>query len=555
MGLKVFVIGLDGATLDLILPWVQAGKLPHLSRLIQGGSSGPLWSTYPPLTGPAWSSFMTGMSPAKHGVLEFFRRQEGTYRQILNNRQDIDGKSLWKYLSDGGKTVGVIGIPLTYPPEPVNGFLITGLLTPPGRRDFTYPPQLLAELEVQLGTYILRHDEKYRHNNPLPIIEEEYRALENNTQAALYLLFHKEWDFFMMHFLGTDRIQHEFWHMIDPKHPDYDPSEIERLGNVVQDYFASIDSAIGQLLAALDQETVVILMSDHGFGPVYKFINFNTWLLEQGLLKLKNTPATIFRYLLFKMGFNYNILGNWVLKLGFGKQSVRMGRAKREDWQRRIFLSLKDVDWSKSKVYSIGNFGQLYVNLKGREPQGIVSPGVEYEAVLDDLTQRLKNFVDPDTGQQVIEKLMRRDEVYQGPYANRAPDLMFFTKDMEYKAMGLSDFSSNKVFEPVFGTRGHHRMNGLLICYGPGVFKEQATVDQARIYDLAPTILYLMNQQIPITMDGKVLLDIFTDEFREKHAIQYTESAATGPEKDRDVLTEKEEAMLSDLLRSLGYVN
>jgi predicted AlkP superfamily phosphohydrolase/phosphomutase len=555
MGLKVFVIGLDGATLDLIQPWVQEGKLPHLSHLIQNGTVGPLSSTYPPLTGPAWSSFMTGMSPAKHGVLEFFRRKEGTYRQILNNRQDIDGESLWKHLSVGGKAVGVIGIPLTYPPEPVNGFLITGLLTPPGRRDFTYPPELLEELETQLGTYHLRHDEKYRRNNPLPILEEEYRVLENNTQAALYLMSHKEWDFFMVHFLGTDRIQHEFWHMLDPNHPDHDPSEVERLGNVVQDFFVRIDTAIGRLLAALDHETVVILMSDHGFGPVYKFINFNTWLFKQGLLKLKNTPDTLFRYFLFKIGFNYTVLGNWILKLGFGKQTVRLGRAKREDWQRRIFLSLKDIDWSKSKVYSIGNFGQLYVNLKGREPEGIVSPGIEYEAVLNDLTQRLKNFRDPDNGQPVIEKIMRREEVYQGPYLDRAPDLMFYTKDMEYKAMGLSDFSSNKIFEPVFGTRGHHRMNGMLICYGPGVFKNNVTINNARIYDLAPTILYLMNQQVPTTMDGKVLLDIFTDEFREKRSIQYSNSIPAGTDQDHDALTENEEAILSDLLRSLGYVN
>ncbi len=551
---KLFIIGLDGATFDLIFPWVEEGKLPNLSRLIQTGIHGDLTSTFPPLTGPAWSSFMSGKSPARHGVLEFFRRKEGTYRQVLNSRLDIDGKLLWRLLSEGDNTVGVMGIPLTYPPEEINGFMITGLLTPPGRRDFTYPRNLLKEIENHVGSYRLRHDEKYRKNNPHPFIKEQNEILENNTQVALYLMTHKPWDVFMVHILGTDRIQHEFWHTLDVNHPNHDPVELERVGNVVEDFFKRVDLSVGRLLDALDEDTAIMIMSDHGFGPVYKFINFNTWLLEQGLLTLKNTLGTKLRYLLFQLGFNYNVLGNWILKLGLGKQAKKMGRAKREDWQRQLFLSLNDVDWSKSKVYSMGNFGQLYVNLKGREPKGAVSPGIEYENLISDLTQRLNAMMDPESGEPVVEQIIRTDEVYDGPYAGRAPDLMFFTRNMEYKAMGLSDFSSNKVFEPVFGTTGHHRMNGILICNGPGMFKEGAKIEGARIYDLAPTILYLMGQAVPQTMDGKVLVELFTDAFREEHPLVYTESDTTGTDQGQMGLTDQEEAELESVLRSLGYV-
>jgi predicted AlkP superfamily phosphohydrolase/phosphomutase len=555
MSLKVFVIGVDGATFDLLRPWVEAGKLPHIKRLIQGGISGSLSSVFPPLTGPAWSSFMTGKTPAEHGVLEFFRRKEGTYRQILNNRLDIDGKSLWKYLSDGNKSIGIMGVPMTYPPEAVNGFIITGLLTPPGRRDFTYPPGLLEEIEAQVGEYHLRLDEKYRPNNPHVFIKELFENLENNTRTALYLMNHKKYDFFMVHFYGTDRVQHEFWHMLDPTHPDHDPEEIKRLGNVVEDFFKSIDASIGQLLENLDDETAVIVMSDHGFGPIYKYINFNTWLLQQGLLHLKNTPGTFLRHKLLQLGFNYTKLGNWILKLGFGKQTVRLGRAKREEWQRRIFLSLNDVDWSRSKVYSIGNFGQLFVNLKGREPSGIVSSGEEYEMVLNDLTQRLLALKDPGTGEGVIERVMRREDVFQGTYADQAPDLVFYTRNMQYKAMGLTDFASHRVFDPVFGSRGHHRMNGILICCGKGIFKENAQVENARIFDLAPTILYMLGVKVPTSMDGRIIYDIFTDEFREKHNAQYQDGIPSTQEHNRDELTENEQAALADMLRSLGYVN
>jgi len=552
---KVFVVALDGATLDLIGPWAEQGYLPTLRQMMHKGVSGPLISTFPPLTGPAWASFMTGKSPGRHGVLEFFRRQKGTYRQVLNSRHDVDGKSLWRLLSDAGQAVGIMGLPLTYPPEPVNGFLITGLLTPPGRRDFTYPPGLLQELEAQLGSFRLRHDEKYQKANPEPFLREQYEILANNAQAAHYLMTHKPWDFFMVHFLGTDRIQHEFWHLLDPSHPLHDAAERRRLGNVVLEFFKHIDTTLGRLLAVLDDETVVIIMSDHGLGPAHKFISFNTWLLQQGLLRLKTTLGTRLRYLLFRGGFNYSVLGRSALKLGWGRRAKAVGRARREELQRCFFLSLDDVDWDRSRVYSIGNFGQLYVNLRGREPQGIVSPGAEYEHLLDDLTERLQAMVDPETGQPTIEQIFRREQVYEGPYANRSPDLMFLTRNMEYKAMGLSDLPSPRVFEPVYGTTGHHRMNGLLICHGKGAVREGKCVEGARIQDLAPTILYAMGQPIPREMDGQVLLDLFTPEFCREHATAYTQDDQSLQGESSSAYTHQEEAQITEMLRSLGYAS
>ena len=551
---KVFVVGLDGATLDLIRPWAEQGHLPTLNRLMEQGVSAPLASTFPPLTGPAWSSFITGKSPGRHSVLEFFRRQEGTYRQVLNSRHNIDGKSLWRLLSDAGKKVGVMGLPLTYPPEPVNGFLVTGLLTPPDCRDFTQPPELLDELQAHLGHYRLRHDEKYRKTNPLPFLHEQNEILENNTQAALYLMSNKPWDFFMVHFLGTDRIQHEFWHVLDPNHPQHDPAERERLGNVVLDFFKKVDAALGRLLDLLDKETVIFIMSDHGFGPIHKFINFNTWLLNEGLLQLKPTFGAQLRRLLFRLGFNYSVMGKWVLKFGLGRQAKEMGRGRREDLQRRFFLSLDDVDWSQSCVYSIGNFGQLFINLKGREPQGIISPGAEYQELLDDLTRRLQALVDPQTGRPVIGPIFRRKDVYNGPYAERSADLMFLTHKMEYKAMGLSDFSSPHVFGPVYGTTGHHRVNGVLICHGSDIINKDAKLKNARIFDLAPTILHLMGQPIPREMDGNVLLELFTPKFRQQHPVVFTQEGESLTSESQSVYSEQEEAQVMDMLRSLGYV-
>jgi predicted AlkP superfamily phosphohydrolase/phosphomutase len=551
---RVFVIGLDGATFDLIKPWSEAGYLPALNKLMKDGISGPLTSTYPPLTGPAWSSFMTGRSPGYHGVFEFFYRKKESYSQVLHHRLDIRGKSLWRRLSDAGKKVGVMGVPLSYPPEEVDGFTITGLLTPPNTKDFTYPPEIYSKLEDELGEYMLRHDEKYRPSNPQSFLDEQYQILENNTQAALYLMKNEPWDFFMFHILGTDRISHEFWHNLDETHPMHDPEERERLGIVILDFYKAVDKALEQVLAELGDDTVVMIMSDHGFGPVKKFINLNYWLLRKGFLKLKRTPATWLRYLLFRLGFNYSSLGRLILRFGFGKQAKQLGRAKREDLQRKVFLSLDDVDWTRSRVYSMGNFGQLYINLNGREPKGVVEPGEEYETLLKELISELENFKDPETGDAVVESIIRRDEVYEGPFIEKAPDLMFFTTNMEYKVMGLSDFSSPKVFEPIFGTTGHHRMDGVLICHGPEIFKEGVWGVKAGIHDLAPTIMYLMGQPVSKSMDGQIIFDLFKPDFVTQNPAVYAEEDDEDDTSDQKPLSRKEEQLVKDRLSELGYV-
>jgi predicted AlkP superfamily phosphohydrolase/phosphomutase len=202
----------------------------------------------------------------------------------------------------------------------------------------------------------------------------------------------------------------------------------------------------------------------------------------------------------------------------------------------------------------MGNFGQIYINMEGREPEGIVSPGAEYEELLQDLTSRLEGLTDPETGEPVIESVFRRKDVYDGAYANDSPDLMFFTKKMQYKAMGLSDFSSPRIVDPIYGTTGHHRMNGIMIWQGEGAVQKGARLHRARIQDLAPTILYAMDVPIPRAVDGEVLLDLFTADFREKRVIRYSESGPSIPEGVELSYSEDEESEMRRMLRGLGYV-
>ncbi len=551
---RVFVVAWDGATMDLLGPWCDEGKLPAFQGVLEKGVHGKLASTYPPLTGPAWASFVTGKSPGNHGVFEFFHRREGSYSQVLSGPGSVKDRSLWMLLSDAGRKVGVMNVPLTYPPEEVNGFFITGLLTPRDCSDWAYPRELIDELGAKVGPYLIHHDEKYAKSNVENLLEEQYRILKSRTEAALYLMKAKEWDLFMVHYYGPDRMTHEFWHLLDPTHPQHDPQEYRRYGNVVLSFFEKLDADLGRLMAELREGDILIVMSDHGMGRVTKFVNVNSWLMREGFVSLKRDLGSRLRYALFRSGFNYYAVGRFVLRVGWGKQAVQMGRGRRQELQEQVFFSFRDVDWSRTRAYSMGNYGQIFVNLRGREPEGCVSPGSEYEEVLDELTDRLHSLVDPESGERVVERVFRACEVYSGMYVEKAPDLMFVTRDMEYKALGLSDFNSPHVLEPVYGCTGNHRMEGILAVQGKGVIKEGATIGGAGIQDLAPTILYALGVPVPSDMDGQVLKGVFAPEFLREHPPEYREAEDQVPLPEERVYSQEEEEELARRLKGLGYV-
>nr|MBI2905111.1 hypothetical protein [Chloroflexota bacterium] len=233
---------------------------------------------------------------------------------------------------------------------------------------------------------------------------------------------------------------------------------------------------------------------------------------------------------------------------------IRLGRGQQENVQRKVFLSLDDVDWKRSTVYSVGNFGQMFVNVKGREPQGCVEPGPEFQRVLNQLETALRAMRDPKTGEPVVAKIWRGPEIWKGRYDDRAPDLFFFTRDMKYKAMGLSDFGSNEVFEDLYGTRAHHHMHGVFMLSGPGI-KPDTEISRAGLVDLAPTIYQLLGVPLPADLDGQVLAEAFTDELAARPVVYEQGGEGGAGAKPDDVYTAEEEAALTEMLRDLGYVS
>jgi predicted AlkP superfamily phosphohydrolase/phosphomutase len=470
---RVLVVGLDGATLDLIESWANAGILPTLKRLMDEGVWGRLRSTLPPITGPAWTSLATGTNPGKHGVYDFLGRQPGTYRLASFNASHRHGASLWRILSQAGKKVGVLNVPLTYPPEPLDGFLTSGLLTPPDAEDYCYPEEIGRGLRAAVPDYVVQpggnFDASGREAELLQILREMSAM---RMEAARHLSRAIDWDFFMVVFMATDAVQHAFWHFMDDTHSRHPADALPEIRYSIRDCYSQLDGYLADLLEMVDDDTHVIVMSDHGFGPLEKYVHMNVWLWRQGFLHFKSTPTTRVKSALFRSGFTpinvYRLLRQ-LRQAGTAVKSVRKRRSRARNLMDRFFLSFDDIDWTRTRAYSVGNVGQIFVNLRGREPEGAVEPGREYESVLKELTQALLTSRDPATGQRIIQEVHRREDIYSGPCLEQAPDLFCVPRDWSYSAFGLLQFPSNNSLEPPFDRSGGHRMDGALLAIGPGM--------------------------------------------------------------------------------------
>jgi len=560
---KVVVIGLDGATFDILQPWIEAGRLPTLRAMLEQGVSGRLRSVIPPVTTPAWSSFMTGKNPGKHGIFYFTAREKASGREVPVNATLVDGKTLWALLSEAGRTVVVLNVPCTYPPQPVNGVMVADFLTPKGRRDFTFPPSLVEELESRFGPYPLYlktpiFSANLSEAHVEGFLQELHEELEYKFAVTHYLMDRYDPDFVMLHIWGTDRIQHELWDLMDTRHPRYKKALAGKYQERIIGYFRAVDGEIGRIQKRVDDETTIFVISDHGFGPIHKFIDLNVWLLEQGYIAIKGTPGARLRYLAWKLGLTYGflikLLQRTVLRWGFrlpDKAPVD-GLRMAQEGSRQPLLSLNDIDWARTKAFCKLGLGQITINLEGRNPQGCVKPGREYEALRNELVEKLKDLRDPATGEKVGGEIFTKEEIYHGEHLDEAPDITFLPLENKYIAGSLLGFTMRRsVIDNPF-MFGNHRMDGILVARGKPLARGKE-IEGAGILDLAPTILYLMGQKIPTDMDGKVLVELFTKDFLASHPVEFAEPGEpAGPVSL--TMSQEDEADIIDRLRGLGYL-
>ncbi|MFQ5578163.1 MAG: alkaline phosphatase family protein, partial [Anaerolineae bacterium] len=411
---------------------------------------------------------------------------------------------------------------------------------------------LLPQLKQELGAYHIYPTETFSQAHPETFFNACDRLLEMRTRAALWLMDRYDWEFLIAVFFDTDRILHQTWHFLDPTHPWHSGPPGQDNSAPVRRYFQRLDESVSRLLEKAGDDTLVIIMSDHGMGAAHNFVVLNNWLLSVGLLQLKQNIPTRLKHQMFNAGFTLKNVHRIVDRLGLAKHAEYKALYSADGLLKQFFLSFLNVDWSRSKAYSFGRHtGPIYINLKGREPGGIVAPGEEYEAVRREIIALARDFRDPRTGRPIIGQILRREEVYNGPHFDEAPDLTLLPTQETDIFFGLADFGDNHIMAPVYCYSGMHRDYGLLIMNGSGV--KPGAIEGAAIVDLAPTILWALGQPIPGDMDGVPLTGHFQPD-RLEHPPTYTGDAATETPLQGPDFTAQEEQEIEDRLRDLGYL-
>jgi predicted AlkP superfamily phosphohydrolase/phosphomutase len=539
------VIGLDGAPYKLLMPWIQQKKLPNLARLVNSGVSSKLISTIPPCTAAAWSSFLTGMNPGKHGIFEIITRRPCSYSIIpvnASHRQSID---IFDILSSHNKQIIALNVPFTYPPKKINGFMITGMITPPRANNFTYPLSLQNELNKNFKKYKVHTTTTYKEGNEELFLKDLYEITAMRKDVALHFMKTYEWDVFMIVFNGTDQIQHGFWKYF------HSNNNSGKYRDAIFRFYKKMDEIIGELLTTIDSNTNVIILSDHGAERLEKWIHINTLLLKLGLLKMKGGVLSRVKYLLFKHGFTPLSIYKILLRLKFGKVRKRVTQGTLRRLMHSFSLTISDVDWSKTKAYAIPGMGQLFINLKGREAQGIVELGNDYDELRELLISELHKLRDSETGKKVINTVFKKESIYSGPFLLQAQDIQFLP-NTAYTTAPETEFGSNKILSSVFGISAKHTLDGILVLNGPKM-KKGIQLRRAEIIDVAPTILYLMGIPIPLDMDGKVLSPGLRSSYLERNPILY-DQFKNEIRKSTYKFSAKDEEEIKDRLRNLGYL-
>ena len=566
MPARVLIIGLDGGSLTLIRPWADsqaapspARPLPCLGRLLETGSWGRLRSTVPPATFPAWTSLMTGVNPGKHGIYDFTRRVPGTYRIEFINATYRRRPSLWRLLSQAGRRVGVIGLPATYPPEEVNGFLISGFDSPVATgidASFVQPPELYQELQKTIGAYEITDFQELRigpgwHEMAL---DKLLHAAGRRTEIAATLMDREEWDCFFVHYGESDTVAHHFWAFHDPSSPRHDRVGAERWGDAILTVYQALDRAVCELLDHAGSDTTVLIVSDHGSGGTGdKVLHLNRWLAEQDWLAFAPpSPAGRAAAGLKRLGLSLPApIQEWTFR---GPLRGMTGRLESN-------VRLGGIDWDRTQAFAeeVNTFPAIWLNVQGREPCGTVQPGAAYARLREEIITRLGLWRNPETGEAVVDRAWRREELYQGAEVAQAPDIVLeLALDRGYAVTCLSSGGlpgeSIRTLAPEerLGAKGgsmngSHRPDGVVILAGAGV-RPGIHLEDAQITDVTPTVLHLLGEPLPEDLDGRVL----------KEALLHSEGPHPGTvpaemEASPHPYDARQAAIVSERLRGLGY--
>lgn len=530
---RTIVVGWDGATFDIIKPLVDRGLMPNVARLMREGAWGRLESTIPPLTPVAWTSIFTGVNPGKHGIYDAMFYRPDLKRIVFANATMRAVKSVWSILSDKGKKTGVMNVPMTYPPDEFDGFSISGMFTPDGADDFITPPGLKAEIEKLFGKYNI---ECRQESDPGAYLKRIFDMVDYREKVCLYLMERKAWDFFFVVFVATDRVQHFFWKYLDPGHPEH-----SKYGGAIAQAYIRLDAALGRIMEKAGPGANVMMVSDHGSGPLDSAFFLNNWLIKKGYLTLKQDMASALR-----TKTSTRVMHGLAKSVKKVLPSAKWSRLRPgADASINAFYSL--IDFERTTAFSEGVTGAIYIN------QDL--PPEEYQSVSKRLIEELCAIRD-DSGKRVIEHVYRREDIYTGEHAHKAPDLTLICSP-GYQVIAPNEFLFFKkdIEDALFFSHrwsGRHERYGIFLLKGPAV-RKGVVLDDPRLIDVTPTILHLMDMAVPAYMDGTVLEEALEPGYLADKPVRYTDDAAAGGTGAKK-LSEEQEREIAEKLKNLGYM-
>lgn len=508
---KLFIFGIDGGSFDLIEPLLAENLLPNLAALLSRGASARMDCTWPPHTGPGWTSLVSGCRPGRHAIYQFFDTQEPDYRARVVGSNDYGCQTLWEWLALKGWTLGLINVPMSHPPRALPGYQITWPLSNTLR--YSSPHELLAEMSSH-GAHF-KSDLATMYRGDPGYIHEALDNVGARLRSLKYLLEHRPTDAVMIVFTEVDRVCHHYWHFSDPAHPQFAAGAEESYRTAIRDIYRATDAALGEALGLIPESATVVVVSDHGFGPGGESFAVHRYLEEAGLFATRA-----------------------VVEGAEGSQQVA-------SW---FSEGGREVDWSRTKVYMPvpGAFG-LNVNLKGRQRQGIVDERDRLN-VLEEVSELMRAVRLPSTGEAAFARVLHREEAYPGPMCARAPDLLLIPRNeslmvvptLTGETWGLSPQT------------GLHRYEGMWIQASPHV-RAGRLEHNIHITDVAPTLLADLGVDVPEFMQGSARREIFSDVLPHT-GLRPATYAFTTPAINAELSEAEEDELTFKRLREMGYL-
>lgn len=535
--MTLFILGLDGATWDLLDPLMSAGLMPHLRALVDSGVRTRLRSTYPPVTALAWPSFFTGTNAGKHGAFSFVRRDRQGKEQIIDASQ-VQTPAIWDWLAPSKRRCGILGIPITYPTPSHATFAISGFLTPPHPSAAFTPPSLAAELAEIVGSWTFHVPPPAKPSDisaTQSFIAALMAATEQRRRAIPYLLQHYTPDLFIAVLMDFDTIQHAYWGYLHPHHPFYQHPEAEPIRQMLFPAIRLIDSLIAEVAAAVLPDGNLVLISDHGFGPMHRRLALNNALAQHGFLKLRSGRI-------------------WLDRLRRRARRIRQRHwPQRADQLRHVKANQtlpQLIDWSHSRAFAgAAHELSIHLNRRDRFPHGIVSPA-EAPDLLEEISKMLLGLRDEE-GKPLIAAVYRPQDLFHGPQLAQAPDLFIRPAD-ERDVVTDGLLRGKRLYRlEEHHAGGWHRLEGILLAAGAGFQQPQKWLQPPTLLDLAPIIFQLLGYQPPTQLDGRMLSEILKPS---SVPLQPLPQMAEPSESSRQ-LTPAEQAELMKRLQGLGYMN